>query len=122
MADSLDALAFESQFLDHLAPVWHALDGTRGEFRVDPALVGRAAAKGIEAVRTPRPAHIPLMPPPTFAGAPALVAAYGDVKEGRRLGYGPFAFLEHGIGQTYGNFGAGSNGSYSGGADRADNT
>jgi hypothetical protein len=123
MADRLlDALAFESQFLDHLAPVWRELDGVRGDFRVGPDLVERARTKGIAGVRTPRPDHVPLMPPPSFGDSPALVAAYGDVKEGRRLGYGPFAFLEHGIGQTYGNFGAGSNGSYSGGADRADNT
>lgn len=114
----MDALAFEPQFLDHLAPVWLACPASaRGQFLVDPSLVERARSKGIEAVAQPRPPHVPAMPKPRHDGPPALVASYGDIKEARRLGYGPFAFLEHGAGQTY----PGKNGSYSGGPDRADN-
>ncbi len=113
----MDALAFEPQFLDHLAPVWHAL-GQPGTFLVDPSLVERARAKGIAAVAQPRPRHEVAYPPPRFDGPEALVASYGDIKEARRLGYGPFAFLEHGAGQTYDGQ---PNGSYSGGPDRADN-
>jgi hypothetical protein len=116
----IDALAFEVQFLHHLAPVWRALP-SRGRFLVDPTLVPAAEALGIEAVPTPRPPHTVAYPPPRFDGPPALVASYGDVKEGRRLGYGPFAFLEHGIGQSYGHSRR-PNGSYSGGSDRDDNT
>lgn len=119
----LDAVANERQFVDHLAPLWLALpDAVRGRFLVDPALVPHAARRGVDAIAQPRPPHVPLYPLPRFAGPPALVASYGDVKEARRLGYGPFAFLEHGIGQTYGEAGQGANGSYSGGRDRADNT
>lgn len=118
----LDAIAMERQFVDHLAPLWRALpDATRGRFLVDPSLVEHAAKRGVEAIPQARPPHVPAYPPPRFDGPRALVASYGDVKEGRRLGYGPFAFLEHGIGQTYGNTGM-PNGSYSGGPDRADNT
>lgn len=119
----LDALAFERQFIDHLAPLWLALpDELRGRFLAEPSLVDHAARRGVDAIPQPRPPHVPAYPEPRFDGPPALVASYGDVKEARRLGYGPFAFLEHGIGQTYGQTGQEANGSYSGGRDRHDNT
>lgn len=115
---TIDAISLESQFLDHLAPVWAALPhSARGRFLVSPDLVERARAKGIDAVAQPRPEHAVLFPPPRHDGPPMLVASYGDIKEARRLGYGPFAFMEHGAGQTYGN----PNGSYAGGPDRDDN-
>lgn len=114
----MDAIALEPQFLDHLAPVWQRLPASaRGRFLVDPSLIERARAKGIEAVPQERPPHTVAYPPPRFDGPPMLVASYGDIKEARRLGYGPFAFLEHGAGQAYGT----ANGSYAGGPDRADN-
>lgn len=112
----LAAFAFEGHFLDHLAPVWLALpEFIRGDFYVDPSLVQRAAQKGISALPQPRPVHVKVAP--RFDGPPALVASYGDIKEARRLGYGPFVFMEHGAGQSY----PGKNGSYAGGPDRADN-
>src|SRR5690349_18098515 len=44
----LDALAFERQFVDHLAPLWRALpEAVRGRFLVDPALVDHAMKRGI---------------------------------------------------------------------------
>lgn len=114
----IDAIALESQFLDHLAPVWLALPvEVRGSFLVAPELEERARAKGIEGVPTDRPPHLVAYPPPRFDGPPMLVASYGDIKEARRLGYGPFAFIEHGAGQAYPT----RNGSYAGGPDRADN-
>ncbi len=118
---TIDAIACEPQFLDHLAPVWLALpESVRGRFLVDPSLVDRARAKGIEPEsfdvdylrRTPQ--H-----PPRTDGMPALVASIGDVKVGRRLGYGPFAFIEHGAGQSYGG-GSLNHSSYAGGPDRDD--
>ena len=114
----LDALAFEPQFLDHLAPVWRLLPPpSRGRFLVDPTLLQRARDKGIDATAQPRPPHTVTQPKPNAGYRPALVASYGDVKEARRLGYGPFAFLEHGAGQTYDM----PHASYSGGPDRDDN-
>jgi hypothetical protein len=116
---TLDVLAFEGHFVDHLAPVWRALpDGVRGDFLTLPSLVARAAHRGVVAIPTERPHHVVHYPAARHDGRPALVASYGDVKEGRRLGYGPFAFIEHGIGQSYGNR---RNGSYAGGPDRVDN-
>ena len=124
----IDALAFETQFLAHLAPVWLALpEDLRGRFVVEAALCQQAQDAGIAADaqegqalrRLPLPKAVP-----GAAGPTALVASYGDIKVGRRLGYRRFAFLEHGIGQSY----AGDrrrisegHGSYSGGVDRDDN-
>lgn len=116
----LDALAYEPHFVDHLAPVWRALpESVRGTFYVDPPLLERASRRGIAAVGRERPTHEARYPLPRVDGPPALVASYGDVKEGRRFGYGPFAYIEHGAGQAYGN---NRNGSYAGGPDRHDNT
>lgn len=115
-------MAHEPQFLDHLAPVWQALDPTlRGRFLVEPTLLDRAEALGIDADPVSWPRR-PERPAPRTDGPPLLVASYGDIKVGRRLGYGPFAFIEHGAGQSY----AGDrnrarlSGSYAGGPDRDD--
>lgn len=117
----MDAIACESHFLDHLAPVWRLLQPPyRGHFYTAPELVQRARDKGIEAEaidvrgiqRTPQK-------PPNVHGQPALIASIGDAKIGRRIGYGPFAFLEHGAGQTYGN-GNSAHSSYAGGPERQD--
>jgi hypothetical protein len=120
----LDALAMERQFIDHLLPVWRALtDPVRGTFLVDPELVSYAESRGLAVTASPRPIRHPAYPPPRFDGPPLLVASYGDVKVGRRLGYGPFVFIEHGAGQTYNGDRDRSriSGSYSGGIDRDDN-
>lgn len=97
---TIDALGMERQFIDHLAPVWHALRD-RGRFMVEPHLLGHAQALGIDAEPCPRPVAIPRQPEPRHDGLPLLVASYGDIKVGRRLGYGPFAYLEHGAAQSY---------------------
>lgn len=121
---TIDALAGERQFIDHLAPVWHALPAhVRGSFLVEPHLIEHAQSLGIQPVAQERPVRVPAYPPPRFDGPLALVASYGDVKVGRRLGYGPFAFIEHGIAQTYNGDPnrIPRSGSYSGGGDRDDN-
>lgn len=121
----LDALACEVQFLDHLAPVWRALYATaRGQFLVDARLVDHARSLGIDPTPIDAGATRSIKLPATTTprGRRILVASYGDTKVARRMGYGDFAFLEHGIGQTY----AGARGaaakhpSYSGGGDRED--
>lgn len=117
----IDALSCEPQFLDHLAPVWRLLPPScRGRFLVAPELVERARAKGIDAeAMDVRGLQQTPQKPPNRDGMPALIASIGDAKLGRRLGYGPFAFLEHGAGQTYGNDSA-AHSSYAGGPDRQD--
>lgn len=111
----------ESQFVDHLAPIWSLLPG-RGRFLVEPSLVDYAMSRGIEAEPIARPPFNPAYPPPRHDGPPCLVASYGDIKGARRLGYGPFIFVEHGAGQSYAGARSsqGRNASYAGGADRDD--
>jgi hypothetical protein len=116
----MDCLAFESHFLDHMAPVWRLLPPQhRGRLLVDPSLIDRAARLGVPASPQPRPPHTDPQPKPNTGYRPAFVASYGDLKEARRLGYGPFAFLEHGAGQTYNQRQGHS--AYGGGTDHDDN-
>lgn len=116
----IDALACEPQFLDHLAPIWRLLPPHhRGRFLVAHQLLERARNKGINAeAMDVRAIQSTPQKPPNRDGNPALIASIGDAKIGRRLGYGPFAFLEHGAGQTYG-FGP-QHSSYAGGPERED--
>jgi hypothetical protein len=116
---SIDAIATERQFVDHLAPIWRALPD-RGTFHVDETLADHAdrrvtdfATFDAEAVR--RSMREP--GPQPGDGPRALVASYGDIKVARRMGYRRFAFLEHGAGQAYGRR---RHGSYAGGQDRED--
>lgn len=120
----IDALGFEPQFLDHLAPIWRALPD-RGRFLVTPALMDYAASRGIEAESIDADYLRHSSAPPKAHpgdGPAALTASIGDIKVGRRLGYRRFAFMEHGIGQAY----LGERGfsarhpSYAGGQDRED--
>lgn len=118
----LDAIGAEPQFIAHLAPVWMALPHTvRGRFLVDLPLLEYAQSKGI--APTPFDAmalrNTPQVPP-VRDGMPCLVASVGDIKLGRRLGYGPFAYLEHGAGQSYESR-SDAMASYAGGPDREDN-
>lgn len=121
----MDALAYERQFVDHIAPVWRALPASvRGDFIVDPGIETYARGLGLDVKPVPRlnvDRGRPI-PPAVVPHGPALVASYGDTKEARRFGYGPLAYIEHGIGQSYGRTGRKANGSYSGGTDRDDTT
>jgi CDP-glycerol:poly(glycerophosphate) glycerophosphotransferase len=112
----IDALAYEPHFVAHLAPVWRALPAQlRGTFLTDPALLEHCRSLGIHA----EPVQMPMGRVKANAnadGPPALVASYGDQKRGRLRGYGTFARLEHGIGQSYGN----GLGNYAGGQDCED--
>jgi hypothetical protein len=112
----LDVLACENHFVDHLAPIYLALPPeVRGSFIVarsrfgprDMAeLIARAASRGVTAT-----------PEVPAEDRPLLVASYGDLKIGRRLGRTRFAFIEHGIGQS---FIDSNHGSYAGGIGRDD--
>jgi hypothetical protein len=125
---TIDALAFEPQFLAHLAPVWRALpEHARGTFYVEGvnrSLVDDAAARAV-AVALVDGMSIRMRSSPPRAnpgdGPIALVASIGDTKVGRRLGYRRFVFLEHGAGQSYSGTGQSAiEASYAGGPDRED--
>jgi hypothetical protein len=123
--DRIDFLAFEPQFLDHIAPVWDALpEGLRGRFRADERLMARAEARGIAAeCISSRQVRGDLARPSANPGnGPiAFVASIGDTLVGRRLGYRRFIFMEHGAGQAYTDRVAlNRHPSYAGGKDRED--
>lgn len=78
----IPAIASEAHHADHIRPVLEALPpALRGEMVTDAdrRLSGGERASG-----------------------PVLVAAWGDLKRARALGYERFAFVEHGAGQSYG--------------------
>jgi hypothetical protein len=87
----LDLLGEESQFVDHLAPVWKALpEESRGNFMTHPAFIGHARSLGIVAT-----------PPIRDGTNPVLVASLGDMKRALKMGRTHIARMEHGIGQSY---------------------
>jgi hypothetical protein len=106
----IDMLANEPHFVDHLAAVWKALPPeARGYFMTADTLGTRAMARGVS------PTH------DQSGDGPILVASKGDLLKARRMGRGPIAYMEHGIGQSYGaDPKAATHGSYPGGRDRGD--
>lgn len=121
----IDFLACEPQFLDHIAPVWHATSPEfRGRFMVDLRLLARAQALGIDAdpidaTHTRLGSARPVAKP--GYGPMAFVASIGDTLVGRRLGYTRFIFMEHGAGQAYTDkITLARHPSYAGGKDRED--
>ena len=87
----VDLVAGAVQYLDHLAPVWHALrSSAQGRFLVDQDLVSKATDLGITA-------EVGLDGP----DRPTLVAGFGDLRRVRDAGRSHVALIEHGIGQSY---------------------
>jgi hypothetical protein len=88
----VDLICGEPQFLDHTAPVIHALPARlRGRVLVEASLIPRARALGLNAEQWETPG------PPN----PVLVASWRDIKRARKLGRQRIAFIEHGAGQSY---------------------
>lgn len=88
----LDLVASMPHYLDHLAPVWHALpEAERGCFYVtERTLLQRATDHGVTAsLGWPR------------SGSAVLVAGYIDLVRTRRAGV-RLAVAQHGAGQSYG--------------------
>lgn len=98
---TIDALARQPHYLDHIAPVWLALPpDQRGQFMVPSELRDRAARYGIEAA------------PVRQSTRPRLVAGITDVIHWTTK---QAILMEHGAGQTYAGI---RNGSYAGGVGR----
>lgn len=87
---TVDALASEIHYIDHIAPVWHALnEETKGTFKVTRAeLIEYAALHDIKAK----------VKPPAKRNH-TIVASWGDYRKTT----GPVIYMEHGIGHTYSN-------------------
>lgn len=97
---TIDFYASHVHFVDHLAPIWFALDPRyRGVFLAGAGLAADIAKLdyGIDAQH----------PKKTGTTRSVVVASYGDY---RRIGAADVVFVEHGAGQTYGNNHPGSPG------------
>lgn len=108
---TVDVLATEAHFVDHLGAVYAALPPeARGSFYVSRDAEARARAIGVEPkVANGGPQH------------PTLVASYGDLVRAARgtPGHRKVAIMEHGAGQSYGGRpGSARHGSYAGGSGR----
>jgi ribosomal protein L13E len=87
----LDMIASERHFVDHLAPIWHALpEDARGTFMTHHAYVAHARKLGIEATNVR-----------VEGSNPVLVASWGDTRHAMAMRR-QIARIEHGIGQSYG--------------------
>jgi hypothetical protein len=108
MSTLLDFHAGERQFVEHLAPIWHALPPeNRGDFITMGSLRWATQALGITSLNRIEDPN-----------RPVVVASYGDHKRVRRMGRKNIARLEHGAGQSYfGDSRFGGNSSYAGGKD-----
>jgi len=102
------AYASRPHYLAHLGAVWDAL-GAPQPVAVPRELLGYAERSGRAAQ------------PVTRGRGPCVVAGYVDLFRARRLGYGPFAMLQHGAGQSYhGDPRSAGNPHYAGGRDHED--
>jgi hypothetical protein len=105
----IDFRARERHFVDHLAPLWHALGDVRGRFWIEEGrglTLAYARNAGILDAE-PAPKDLPVT-------ATVAVASWGDLKRT----HGPAVLLNHGSGQTYVNVRDSGEASYSGGPGR----
>lgn len=87
----VDLVATQPHYLDHLAPVWHALaDDDKGSLVISEELKPRAKALGLRAYQ--------FMSPSTEHRI-ALTAGWRDAVGART--WGSVVLMEHGVGQTY---------------------
>lgn len=94
----LDAYASETNYADHLIPIWRALDPElRGDFFGHSSrIVNHLAGAGIEAI-----------PAAPYERPRVMVASYRDERR-TRSPKTRYVFVEHGAGQNYGRAGDGS--------------
>jgi len=101
----IDFFARRAHFVEHIAPVWKALDPeARGAFYVSAYLRQYAEAQGLEVVPV-----LPRLPADPLSGAPngpnpLLTCAYGDMLAAYKVRpQRPFILMEHGVGLTFNN-------------------
>lgn len=99
----IDFFARREHYLDHIAPVWNALnEETRGTFYVPAHLEGYARQLGLQPAVLQSASHDPMRVSPDGFG-PLVVAAYGDMMMAiKRVPQRPIIFMEHGVGLSFG--------------------
>lgn len=99
----IDFFARRSHFLEHLAPIWKALDAERlGHFYVPASLLAFAHVMGIPAEPLRplgrRKSELLVYPP---GNGPMVTAAYGDLQcAWEQNMHRPLILMEHGVGLT----------------------
>jgi hypothetical protein len=102
-AQPIDFFVRRSHFVDHLAPIWRAMNPMmRGAFYVPAYLKDHAIAKGVEpTVLKSRGVNNPMLVTPEGNG-PLVVCAYGDLQIAhRKQPKRPMIYLEHGVGLSF---------------------
>jgi hypothetical protein len=102
-AGPVDFFARRSNYIDHIAPVWFALDESiRGSFYVPALIANYAAQKGLDVSVLKPPGinnQLDVAPP---GHGPLVTCAYGDLQVSeRRNPNRPQIFMQHGVGLTF---------------------
>lgn len=98
----VDFFARRVHFVDHMLPIWQAMEGERGKFYVPEIIAEYAIGKGIQIIplRSTTDMSAIQCAPPTDV-APLLVCAYGDLQVAKRKSpQRPMILMEHGVGLT----------------------
>ncbi len=102
-ARPIDFFARRSNYIDHMAPIWFALDDSvRGSFYVPELIYEYAVSKGVDPVALKSPGVNNKLDVLPLGTGPVVTAAYGDLqaalrKDPRR----PQIFMQHGVGLTF---------------------
>ena len=111
-ARPVDFFARRSNYIDHMAPVWFALDEEmRGSFYVPALIQDYAIGKGVDVIALKPPGINNKLDVAPGGDGPLVTCGYNDLqralhKKPRR----PMIFMQHGIGLTF------QNNAYAGGA------
>lgn len=99
-----DFFARRAHFVDHMAPVWKALEEERrGGFFVPEYLHAYAVSQGIDAIALPRTSPDLLSGTPNGPN-PLVTCAYGDMVAAYKVRpQRSFILMEHGVGLTFRN-------------------
>jgi hypothetical protein len=99
----VDFFARRSHYIDHIAPIWFALDeSVRGSFYVPELIQGYATAKGLEVVPLKAPGVNNKLQVAPDGDGPLVTCGYQDLqlalhKKPRR----PMIFMQHGVGLSF---------------------
>lgn len=101
-ARPIDFFARRTNYIDHMAPIWLALDEEmRGSFYVPTQLVEHARQQGLEPVELRATGRRDILAVPSGDG-PLVTCAFGDLQAAvRKNPRRPQIFMEHGVGLTF---------------------
>lgn len=105
----VDFFARRVHFLDHMLPIWEAMDiRERGKFYVPECMQEYAHSKGIDVAPLKSISKVSAIQCAPDGTSPLLVAAYGDlVIAHKKSPQRPLILMEHGVGLTPSNENAG---------------